>query len=149
MGVKTKWLLYSSTLMRSASPSCSGTGWVCFMLSLDLVTVGRKIYLKTHGPVISAALVIYFHPHLPSLCLFLSAEEACKQKTTKFVSLLWSESPHPLLNFFPRAQRACSVPLLSFVPRSALQICLHGPQFQTVLQFLASPFFLLLFPWRQ
>lgn len=44
----------------------------------------------------------------------------------------------------------CASPSLHpFVPRSALQICLHGPQFQTVLQFLASPFFLPLFPWRQ
>lgn len=117
------------------------------MLSLDLVTVGRKIYLKTHGPVISAALVIYFHPHLPSLCLFLSAEEAYKQKTTKFMALLWSESPHPLLNFFPRAQRACSVPLLPSIPsfqglhfRSAF-MALSFKQFCSFLPHLSSCFF--------
>lgn len=69
VGVKTKLSLYSSTLMRSASPSCFGTGGVCFMFALDLVTVARKKPTQNRkpGPVVSTGLVNSFHPHLPFL----------------------------------------------------------------------------------
>lgn len=99
VGVKTKLSLYSSTLMRNASPSCFGTGGACFMLALDLVTVARK---KTNQKTWASGLYCcgkFLPPTSPTPCLFLSVGKAWQQLenyqvcVNVMVKVHWPHSP--------------------------------------------------------